>query len=350
MTDTQIKDYLKKYRIDSEESLAKHIEELKRNTKPNNEIIFTLVDLLLNEKSTLNSFFAENKIRVNFYKDDVVTVKDGFKDLQGIINYFLDSDFDTYFAYKGGQLISQDFKKVTRTIAPFFLDEADISYQSFEDGKFKDNTVTYTSTRHKAREEGSFHKEIVGDLEGVNKPKGVEVSLRELKENTINNVELGLDIADILGIALCDNRDYIYKLIEKKISAKKDKIKTAKLHTYPLTPEECFKDDVITNSNRGEKETMEYLQGVKETEGKLDYELDWEFIEQMAERMSQNKGKYEPYNWKRPMEVEKLKQSLFRHVIEIMKGNYSDDGRDFGHFESVALNSMMINYQLKNNV
>ena len=301
MTDTQIKDYLKKYRIDSEESLAKHIEELKRNTKPNNEIIFPLVDLLLNEKSVLLSFFAENKKQEIF----------------------------------------------TRTVTPFFLDEMlEAPLGSF--GR-RGRVINY-STRHKAREEGIFHKEIVGDLEGVNKPKGVEVSLKELKENTINNVELGLDIADILGITLCDNRDYIYKLIEKKISAKKDKIKTAKLHTYPLTPEECFKDDVITNSNRGEKETMEYLQGVKETEGKLNYELDWEFIQQMAERMSQNKGKYEPYNWKRPMEVEKLKQSLFRHVIEIMKGNYSDDGRDFGHFESVALNSMMINYQLKNNV
>ena len=32
-----------------------------------------------------------------------------------------------------------------------------------------------------------------------------------------------------------------------------------------------------------------------------------------------------------------------------MKDNYSDDGRDFGHFESIALNAMMINYQLKNN-
>ena len=298
MTNTQIKDYLKKYRIDSEESLAKHIEELKRNTKPNNEIIFPLVDLLLNEKSVLLSFFAENKKQEIF----------------------------------------------TRTVTPFFLDEMlEAPLGSF--GR-RGRVINY-STRHKAREEGSFHKEIVGDLEGVNKPKGVEVSLKELKENTINNVELGLDIADILGITLCDNRDYIYKLIEKKISAKKDKIKTAKLHTYPLTPEECFKDDVITNSNRGEKETMEYLQGVKETEGKLNYELDWEFIQQMAERMSQNKGKYKPYNWKRPMEVEKLKQSLFRHVVEVMKGNYSDDGRDFGHFESIALNSMMINYQLK---
>ena len=221
MANEQIKDYLKKYRIDSEESLAKHIEELKRNTKPNNEIIFTLVDLLLNEKSVLLSFFRENS--------------------------------------------KERGETVTKTTTPFFLDEAVISYQSFENGITKDNTVTYTSTRHKSQA-GETHKEIVGDLEGVNKPKGVEVSLKELKENTINNVELGLDIADILGITLCDNRDYIYKLIEKKISAKKDKIKTAKLHTYPLTPEECFKDDVITNSNRGEKETMEYLQGVKESQ------------------------------------------------------------------------------------
>ena len=313
MTNTQIKDYLKKYRIDSEESLAKHIEELKRGTKPNNEIIFPLVDLLLNEKSVLLSFFRENK------KQETITP------------LFLDEML--------GKCSSQ-----------CFCDGSCKKLQEKKLGGYSKPNVYVNSTRHKAREEGNFHKEIVGDLEGVNKPKGVEVSLKELKENTINNVELGLDIADILGITLCDNRDYIYKLIEKKISAKKDKIKTAKLHTYPLTPEECFKDDVITNSNRGEKETMEYLQGVKETEGKLNYELDWEFIQQMAERMSQNKGKYEPYNWKRPMEVEKLKQSLFRHVIEIMKGNYSDDGRDFGHFESVALNSMMINYQLKNNV
>ena len=112
MTNTQIKDYLKKYRIDSEEQLAKHIEELKRNTKPNNEIIFPLVDLLLNEKSVLNSFFAENKKQ----------------------------------------------ETLTKTGAPFFLDEAVINYQSFENGKFKDNTVTFTSTRHKSQA-GETHKE-----------------------------------------------------------------------------------------------------------------------------------------------------------------------------------------------
>ena len=87
----------------------------------------------------------------------------------------------------------------------------------------------------------------------------------------------------------------------------------------------------------------------KEKEGKLFYELDWDFITQMAERMASNKGKYEPYNWKKLDNVEDLKQALFRHVISIMKGEYEDDGREFGHLEAAADELMMINYQLRNN-
>ncbi len=89
-------------------------------------------------------------------------------------------------------------------------------------------------------------------------------------------------------------------------------------------------------------------EGVKEEDGKLNYELDWGFLTQMAERMSKNKDKYPPYNWKKPMDIEKLKQATFRHMLEIMNGNYEDDGRMLGHLEAVALNAMMINYQLKN--
>ena len=63
-------------------------------------------------------------------------------------------------------------------------------------------------------------------------------------------------------------------------------------------------------------------EGYKESSNKLEYELDWDFIKQVAERMSTNKGKYSAYNWKKSMDIEKLKQSLFRHVIEVMNGNY----------------------------
>lgn len=86
----------------------------------------------------------------------------------------------------------------------------------------------------------------------------------------------------------------------------------------------------------------------KETSNKLNYELDFNFITQLAERMAQNKHKYEPYNWQKLDNIEDLKQALYRHVMEVMKGNYEDDNRLFGHLESIALNAMFINYQLNN--
>lgn len=95
---------------------------------------------------------------------------------------------------------------------------------------------------------------------------------------------------------------------------------------------------------------MEENRAYKEVEGKLYYELDFEFITQVAERMKDNKGKYDIFNWKRPMTdeaIDGLKQALFRHVIAVMKGEYEDDGRDMGHIESISANAMMLNYQLK---
>ena len=88
------------------------------------------------------------------------------------------------------------------------------------------------------------------------------------------------------------------------------------------------------------------MQGHKETEGKLEYELDWDFIQAMAERMQLNKGKYEPYNWQKPMDVDKLKQALFRHTIDVMRGVY-DDTSELDHLSAIACNAMMLWYQLK---
>lgn len=92
---------------------------------------------------------------------------------------------------------------------------------------------------------------------------------------------------------------------------------------------------------------VEEEKGYKESRDKLEYELDWEFIKQVAERMATNKGKYPAYNWKKNMDIEKLKQSLFRHVIEVMNGNYQDEEREYGHLEALVCNAMFINYQLK---
>jgi hypothetical protein len=87
---------------------------------------------------------------------------------------------------------------------------------------------------------------------------------------------------------------------------------------------------------------------MKQEAGKLAYELDWEFVEEMARRMSVGKGKYEPYNWQNPIDVEKLKQALCRHFIEVMKGNYEDEGQQYGHIVAVSVNCMLIMYQMKN--
>lgn len=72
--------------------------------------------------------------------------------------------------------------------------------------------------------------------------------------------------------------------------------------------------------------------------GKLYYELDWKFIELMAQRMALNKDKYAPWSWKN-ISLEDTKQAITRHFIEIQKGNYSDE-QILGHFIALALNSM----------
>lgn len=98
-----------------------------------------------------------------------------------------------------------------------------------------------------------------------------------------------------------------------------------------------------------EEENMDEISfGYKENQNKLNYELDWMFIQGMAERMSSNKKKYAPYNWQKPMKIEEIKQALFRHVMEVMKGNFLDDGRKLGHLEAIALNSMFLFYHSNN--
>lgn len=62
--------------------------------------------------------------------------------------------------------------------------------------------------------------------------------------------------------------------------------------------------------------------------------------------MALNKNKYPPYNRKKEMEVEQLKQALFRHTIEVMKDNYTDV-EALDHLSAIALNAMFIYYQIK---
>lgn len=87
--------------------------------------------------------------------------------------------------------------------------------------------------------------------------------------------------------------------------------------------------------------------GVKESENKLNIEYDWNFLKAQMNRMSKNKAKYPKYNWKKPIDIEELKDALFRHTLEVMDNNFEDDGDELGHLSAIALNSMFVFYQLK---
>lgn len=89
--------------------------------------------------------------------------------------------------------------------------------------------------------------------------------------------------------------------------------------------------------------------GIKETDKKLIYDIDFEYIKGMAERMQLNRDKYPVGNWTKPIDVESLKQALFRHTIEIMQDNYSDEQK-FGHLYAIGCNAFMIINQLKKEI
>ena len=173
----------------------------------------------------------------------------------------------------------------------------------------KEDTITNVSCGEKEMMEWAQNK-VVGDLEGINRPP---------KTKEINTLDLG------------------QIKIPKPTAINQSE-------TVPLEPAEKYEERL--------KEIKDLAKhGIKETKGKVDYsEIDWNFIESMALRMNKNKGKYEPENYKKPMDVRLLKQSLLRHVLEVLKGNYEDDGDELGHLAAIALNAQMINYQLKNNL
>jgi hypothetical protein len=47
------------------------------------------------------------------------------------------------------------------------------------------------------------------------------------------------------------------------------------------------------------------------------------------------------------MDIEKLKQSLARHFIAVMKGDWEDDWDEYWHYYAMCCNIMMILWQLK---
>lgn len=88
--------------------------------------------------------------------------------------------------------------------------------------------------------------------------------------------------------------------------------------------------------------------GKKETENKIDYgELDFDYIDAMALRMSKNLDKYPPKNWQKKMDIKELAKSAIRHGRKILQEIENDEESLADHAVALGANGMMINYQLK---
>lgn len=186
--------------------------------------------------------------------------------------------------------------------------------------------------------------------------------LKLLREHLLNQHTIQNDTYKIIKIFSSETEAELKSIISD------EKIKTEDIINKPMCAPQCFcdgsckKPQPLDNNKeclgwqikRGEPveyNRTESQKGKKETEGKLNYEISWRFIEEMAKRMQNNKGnKYPAYNWKKPINVEDLKQAINRHHIEVMEGNYKDGDEELGHVVSYACNAMMLWWQLKNNL
>lgn len=107
--------------------------------------------------------------------------------------------------------------------------------------------------------------------------------------------------------------------------------------------------DFKPNSLEDIADLISAKEGIKETENKVNYEeLDWDYIDSMAERMSKNLAKYPPKNWQKNIEVKELAKSAIRHARKILQEIDGDEETLQEHSTALGCNGMMINYQLKN--
>jgi hypothetical protein len=90
-------------------------------------------------------------------------------------------------------------------------------------------------------------------------------------------------------------------------------------------------------------------EGIKDKDGKPTYELSVPFLKAMGERMAENKDKYPPYNWKKPMDKQELINAIWRHALEVLDSKFDDNGKANGHLAALACNSMMLHHQLTSN-
>ena len=210
--------------------------------------------------------------------------------------------------------------------------------------------------------------EITKHFKGVlnNDAKEVEYDTFPLKRQHTNSKEQkefmkaynSLNSSNLLKREYPNLGDYLNK--EQKVIEdwnKKDyNTTTVKVNCSPedLVKLNTLRDGLLNsdfkpNSLEDIADLISAKEGIKETENKVNYEeLDWDYIDSMAERMSKNLAKYPPKNWQKNIEVKELAKSAIRHARKILQEIDGDEETLQEHSTALGCNGMMINYQLKN--
>ena len=77
-------------------------------------------------------------------------------------------------------------------------------------------------------------------------------------------------------------------------------------------------------------------------------EIDPAFLLAMAERMTNNKGKYKPFNWQKPCDITKIHSAAQRHLLALrMPEDKNSEDLHLDHAAALAINAMIIYYQIK---
>jgi hypothetical protein len=86
----------------------------------------------------------------------------------------------------------------------------------------------------------------------------------------------------------------------------------------------------------------------KISEGKVSYkEIEWDFIEAMAKRFNDNKGKYPEFSWKTIEDITGVEDALVRHVLAYLKKDPFDSETPEDHLAAAGVNLQII-YYLRN--
>lgn len=154
----------------------------------------------------------------------------------------------------------------------------------------------------------------------------------------------------------CSSKDSWYKNrmgeifeVYKKMHHDKEHYIIKDNPTYLIALKDC---ELVTKSSPCQNHDLETIKEeskpTKITDNKLFYELDWEFIEGMAQRMfNSKKDKYTRFGWKNGVDRKELDQAITRHLIEIHKDNLDDDNQEYGHYYAIACNAMLAIHELK---